>query len=80
MAAYHLKFQSFCAAYNKRGATHKHPMPGQACSRKAFRASFTLVAVLCIPHREAGAGEAAAGLGGGSSSPTDRLPAAPGEA
>ena len=36
--------------------------------------------VLCIPHREAGAGEAAAGLGGGSSSPTDRLPAAPGEA
>ena len=43
------KILIFRAAYNKRGATYKHPMPRQACSRKAFRASFTLGAALCLP-------------------------------
>ena len=58
------KILIFRAAYNKRGATLKHPMPGQACSRKAFRASFTLGAALCIPHRKARTGEAGGGYGG----------------
>ena len=39
-------------------------MPGQACSRKAFRASFTLGSLLCIPHREKGAQEAEGRHGG----------------
>ena len=36
MAAYHLKYLYFRAAYNKRGATLKHPMPGQALLSQGF--------------------------------------------
>lgn len=39
--------------YNSVGATLKRPMPGQACSFKAFRASFTLVAAGYIGSRDA---------------------------
>ena len=51
MAAYLLKSQSFRTAYNKRGATLKYPMPGQACSREPFQASFTIGGALCTPTR-----------------------------
>ena len=57
------KILIFRAAYNKRGATFKHPMPGQACSHKSFRASFTIGVSLCIPPGEKSLGKTAKGHG-----------------